>query len=84
MFLKFSAFEHLTGLDVDYSKMDKVESVKAAAGLMASGSASERSGKRKASLSTRENQPLGLGMASSAFSSVTSSSQLSGRAICLT
>ena len=56
--------------------MDKVESVKAAVGLVASSASSERSGKRKSSLAIRANQSSRLG--TSPFTSLPSS-QLPGK-----
>ena len=56
--------------------MDKVESVKAAVGLVATSPSSERSGKRKSSLSIRANQSSRLG--TSPFTSLPSS-QLPGK-----
>ena len=69
----------MIGLDIDYSKIDQVQSVKASVGLIRSPSPnSERPSKRKASLAIRSNSSSRIG--ASAFTSL-SSSQASGMTI---
>ena len=66
-----------TGLDIDFSKMDQVQNVKASVGINRSPSpSSERRSKRKSSLSIRSHSSTRLG--TSAFTSL-SSSQTQGK-----